>query len=265
MPRARGARPLSGGVHAGRFRATWTWVSSDAPGCISTPPASAASPQRRAARPAPPGTWSIATRTASGSATAGVPAAIRRACASASSAASSSGQQRRAALRQLALLPRLVLLALGALVGRRLPGRRVDPLGGPGVIGRQGTIRVVENAPKDLRVVPGGLGGLVAKGQQILGLLPPMRRQQRRGLRQFFGRGCHLGAPVKALIKLLHERCRLGMRGRSAVGAGLAGVSGSMRARRSAGSASSGRGRAVSPPGWRRNAAYSARALGPGV
>src|SRR5207244_987226 len=79
------------------------------------------------------------------------------------------GRQGHAELSQRLLLPRLVLLALGALVGR-LPGRRLGPLDGPCVIRRQGTVGIVENTPKDLRVVLGGLGCLVAKRQQILGL-----------------------------------------------------------------------------------------------
>src|SRR5207245_2544931 len=46
--------PLGCVVHAGRLRAMCVCLSSETPGFIHTPPASAASPRRTAARPAPP-------------------------------------------------------------------------------------------------------------------------------------------------------------------------------------------------------------------
>src|SRR5262245_18639318 len=85
--------------------------------------------------------------------------------------------------------------------------------------------------------------------------LPAVDRQPRP--KGWHENGAHAVAPLRRVMGLgMHQQ-------------GLAdvipGERDGIRARRSAGSASSGRGRTVSPPGWPRNAAYSARALGPGV
>ena len=99
----------------------------------------------------------------------------------------------RAELVYRALLPRVVLLALGALVGRGALGGRLGSPRALRVIRRQGAREVLQDAAEDLRLVVRLRGRLVGKGEGKVGFGRAMLRQELRGVRQFFGRRGDLG------------------------------------------------------------------------
>jgi len=103
--------------------------------------------------------------------------------------------QGRAEPGQLVLLPREVLLALGALVGRGVLGGGLGRPRGLRVIRRQGSGKVLDDAPKELWLVAGRGGGFVGEREEKVGFRLAMGGQDLRRVLQLLGDAVTWGSP----------------------------------------------------------------------